>query len=168
MQTDRETEVSDEGKWMHINNGGTQEILQYWLAEWADLTADVIKETWICICGGKVLRWYMHVAEKNLRHSTIYKELIRIYWGEVDFSIGLPYKNLQNVHLSPICVSTIYTCSKTTLSLGQAGFKVDLHICCHQEMHQDVTEVAEDTINWSCFAKCSFHCWLPWPWLHRA
>lgn len=45
MQTDRETEVSDERKQMHINNKGTQEILQCWLGQWADLIADVIKET---------------------------------------------------------------------------------------------------------------------------
>lgn len=33
MQTDRDTEESDERKQMHINNRGTQEILQYWLGQ---------------------------------------------------------------------------------------------------------------------------------------
>lgn len=33
MQTDRETEVSDKRKQMHINNRETQEILQYWLGQ---------------------------------------------------------------------------------------------------------------------------------------
>lgn len=34
MQRDRETEVSDERKQIHINNGGTQEVLQYWVGQY--------------------------------------------------------------------------------------------------------------------------------------
>lgn len=40
----------------------------------------------------------------------IYKELGRIDWEEVDFSIGLSCKNFKNLHLSPICVFSIYNC----------------------------------------------------------